>query len=554
MANTVIQLKYSNVTGTPPSLNLAEPAYSSISNKLWIDDGTGVVAIGGKHYTGIVDAATSANTGNTLVLRDNDKNFSANIITANLNGKLVNAREISLGGDANGAVMFDASQNVSITVDLTTTGVTAGYYGSTTKIPTFQVDNDGRLLAAANVDVATTLSFSGDSGSGTLDLLTGGLKVQGDDGITSVAVDANNTVIVHVDSTVVKTDRASQTINGDIAISGNLVVSGNTITQDVETIRTEDSLIKLAANNAADSLDIGFYGQYENDGTKYAGLVRDATDGVFKLFAGETSDPTDNVVSYGVETIATLHTNITGNTVSVVDGTFSGNVQTTGYVAVTGNVSAAKANVTNDIGVGGNSYVIGTSYIGTGQKNQIVALDDNSLEVRGGWGDNSGTLNLLGGNYSDSYSKISLGGDKVITQQANVVNFSTFDGATLAVKVDSVNTTATDFNTGALQVKGGAGITDDLFVGGDLTITGNTNIGSITIGALGDISASSLTLTTALAVDSGGTGNTSFTTNHVLLGNGTSPVTTVGSAIEGHLLTINSSGAPTFQHLHGGSF
>lgn len=418
MANTVIQLKYSNVTGTPPSLNTAEPAYSNVSNKLWIDDGTGVVAIGGKHYTGIIDAATTSATGNTLVKRDNDGDFSARTVTANLNGKLVNARNIALGGDANGTVSFDASQDVTITVDLTASGVTAGHYGSTTKIPTFQVDTDGRLIAAANVDVATTLSFSGDSGSGTLDLLTGGLKIQGDDGITSVAVDANNTVVVHVDNTVVKTDRSSQTINGNIAITGNLVVSGNTITQDVENIRTEDSLIKLAANNAADGLDIGFYGEYQNGGTKYAGLVRDASDGVFKLFTGETTDPTSNVLSYGAETIATLHTNLTGNTISVVDGTFANGVS----------------------------------------------------------------------------------------------------------------------------------------IGGDLTVTGNTNIGSISIGALGDISATSLTLSQALTVPNGGTGNTAFTVNHVLLGNGTSPVTTVGSATEGHILTINSSGAPTFQHLQGGTF
>jgi hypothetical protein len=418
MANTVIQLKYSNVTGTPPSLNVAEPAYSNVSNKLWIDDGTGVVAIGGKHYTTIIDAATSANTANTIVLRDNDKNFSANIINANLNGKLVNARNIALSGDANGTVSFDASQDVTITVDLTSSGVTAGHYGSTTKIPTFQVDTDGRLIAAANVDIATTLSFSGDTGSGTLDLLTGGLKIQGDDGITSVAVDANNTVVIHVDDTVVKTDRASQTINGDIAITGNLVISGNTITQDVENIRTEDSLIKLAANNASDALDIGFYGQYENSGTKYAGLVRDASDGVFKLFAGETTDPSNNVLSYGVETIATLHTNLTGNTINVVDGVFSN----------------------------------------------------------------------------------------------------------------------------------GVSITDDLTVGG------NTTIGTVTIAASGGISAKSLTLIDALTVPNGGTGNTSFTTNHVVIGNGTGALTTVGSATEGHILTINSSGAPTFQHLQGGSF
>jgi hypothetical protein len=55
-------------------------------------------------------------------------------------------------------------------------------------------------------------------------------------------------------------------------------------------------------------------------------------------------------------------------------------------------------------------------------------------------------------------------------------------------------------------------------------------------------------------VADGGTGNTAFTSNHVILGNGTGALTTVGSSIEGHLLTINSSGAPTFQHLSGGTF
>lgn len=83
MANTVIQLKYSNTTGMPPSLNVAEPAYSNVSNKLWIDDGTGVVAIGGKHYTDIIDAANTASTGNTLVKRDLTGSFDANVITVN---------------------------------------------------------------------------------------------------------------------------------------------------------------------------------------------------------------------------------------------------------------------------------------------------------------------------------------------------------------------------------------------------------------------------------------------------------------------------------------
>ena len=52
MANTVIQLKFSTITATPSSLNVAEPAYSYTSNTLFIGSpaGTGSIAIGGKFF------------------------------------------------------------------------------------------------------------------------------------------------------------------------------------------------------------------------------------------------------------------------------------------------------------------------------------------------------------------------------------------------------------------------------------------------------------------------------------------------------------------------
>ena len=69
--NTVIILKYSDVTAVPPSLNVGEPAYSNVSNKLWIGDKDGaVVAIGGKHYTQDIESATWQGIGNQLVRRD----------------------------------------------------------------------------------------------------------------------------------------------------------------------------------------------------------------------------------------------------------------------------------------------------------------------------------------------------------------------------------------------------------------------------------------------------------------------------------------------------
>ena len=57
-----------------------------------------------------------------------------------------------------------------------------------------------------------------------------------------------------------------------------------------------------------------------------------------------------------------------------------------------------------------------------------------------------------------------------------------------------------------------------------------------------------------LGVARGGTGAGSFTTNGVLLGQGTSALTTASSSTEGHVLTINNTGVPTFSHLSGGTF
>jgi hypothetical protein len=57
-----------------------------------------------------------------------------------------------------------------------------------------------------------------------------------------------------------------------------------------------------------------------------------------------------------------------------------------------------------------------------------------------------------------------------------------------------------------------------------------------------------------LGVARGGTGANTFTTNGVLLGQGTGAFATVSSSTEGHVLTINGSGVPTFTMLSGGTF
>jgi len=505
MANTVIQLKYSDVTATPATLNTAEPAYSNSSNKLFIGQSDGsVVAIGGKYYTALVDAATSANTASTIVKRDSNNDFTAGTITANLSGNattattLKTARGIGLAGDATGNVMFDGSANVTLTVDLSDTGVVAGTYGNNTIIPVFTVDAEGRISSVTNtaIAVSSALSIAGDSGTDTVTVGTNTLTFEGGDGITSAVTD--NKVSFAVDNTIVRT--TGGTISGDLAVTGNLVVSGNTITQDVETLVVEDALIQLAANNAADAVDIGFFGQFDSSGTKYAAVFRDASDsGKFKFLTGGTEKP------------------LAANTVNVAafsTGTIVANVESQ-------NVTVNGVNISTRL--------------------------DSSFGHANGAFDTANTAATTAGNaYSHANGAFTAANTAATTASAA---FGHANGA-----FSLANGTATIANTDVTNISTTAGTYADASIVPVITLAANGRVSSIVNTTIA-IAASAITSGT-LGVTRGGTGFASYTANGVIVGGltSTSALTSVASSTEGHVLQINASGIPTFAHLNGGSF
>jgi hypothetical protein len=332
MANTLIQLKHSTVTDIPPSLNVAEPAYSYTSNTLFIGtpDGLGVINIGGEFYTSQIDDATHLDLGGTLVRRDSDGSASFNVITANtitasIEGvsaeatKLETARFFNFTGDVdNVSVSFDGTANADFTLELTNTGVTNGTYGSATQIPIITVDDDGRITDANTVNVATDLLIAADTGTNVVSLLTDTLTISGGDGINT-SVSAADTITVEVDNTVIRTS-GGQTIGGDLSITGNLNVTGNVVTVGAEDLVINDPIIVLANNNTLNVMDIGYVGKYSDNGDqKELGLIHHAATNKFYLFTGyEGAVEATNILNIADPSIvtATIVANLEGGTVS----------------------------------------------------------------------------------------------------------------------------------------------------------------------------------------------------------------------------------------------
>ena len=182
------------------------------------------------------------------------------------------------------SVTFDINQAVGTNDDVVFNDITAN---GTISANGGDITTDQTIFNLVN-DTAETVNFAGSA--------------------TAVNIGANTSTTTVADALAV---------GGDLTVSGDLTVNGTLTTIDTVNLQVEDSLIKLARGNSADSLSIGFYGEY-NDGanTLKSGLFRDHASEEYFLFRDLDANIQNNTISTDGLTLADINfNNVTANTV-----------------------------------------------------------------------------------------------------------------------------------------------------------------------------------------------------------------------------------------------
>ncbi len=338
-----------STTNAPSNIKTGELAYSYVSgtqanngDRLYIGTGseTGGVAssvdvIGGKYFTNLLDHAHGTLQASSALITDSDSkiarlnvdnlrldgnsftstNTNGNIsINPNGTGKTV-LYNVYIGGTSDsleefiydtvggavtggtGITVTNNDGNNTSTVSITNTGVTAGDYGSATKIPTFTVNARGQLTVAGEADVATALTVDGNTGTADADLLTDDLRIVGTTNEIVTTASKNGTDVtlqialpddvtigdaltvtgaasvggaLSVDGNVTLGNNPADTVTtaGSMTVGGNLTVNGTTTSVNSTEISLDDPVLMLADNTStADGIDRGVRFKW-HDGTE----------------------------------------------------------------------------------------------------------------------------------------------------------------------------------------------------------------------------------------------------------------------------------------------
>ena len=392
----------------------------------------------------------------------------------------------------------------------------------------------------------------------------------------------NITVLQGVDVTqntsISNLEGVNLTQNTSITNLQGVNVTQNTNITNLEGVNTTQNTNITNAQNSADSAFVHANAAFDYANTAITtsgGTITGTLNVSSNVFIGGnlivqgTQTVVDSTIVQVADNIVTLNAAIDQASAPVLDAGIEIDRGSSANVSLLWNESSDKWTATND---GTNYFNIGADSGETYANGAFLAA--NTAQVHANYGfnhanasfgaantnataitvlqgvnltQNTSITNLEGVNVTQNTSISNLEGVNV-TQNANITNAQNSADASF----HHANAAFTKANTDYTEISisagdfGGAGIVPTFHVAANGRIDSATNV-SIAI------AASQITSGT-LGVARGGTGATSFTTNGVLLGQGTSALSTASSSTEGHVLTINDSGVPNFAMLQGGTF
>ena len=528
-----IALKAPNSVGTSVTFTL--PSSDGSDGHVLVTDGSGNLSFSAPASSSFTLAADSGssdtfNTGETL----------------------------TIAGDT--GITTTVSNN-QISIDLDDTSVTAGSYGSSTAIPTFTVDAQGRLTAAGTAAISTTLDIAADSGTDDGVVLgTDTLTFTGGTGIdTSVSGD---TVTFAIDSTVV-------------TLTGTQTLTNKTLT--TPTLTTPRIADEGSINDANGNEYIKF--QQTADAVNSLEVTNSATGNGAKLGTQGDDANIDLILdpkgSGVVDVNSSRITNLTdptqdqdAATKSYVDNVVNGlDVKESVKVATTANLASTYNNGAGTLTASSNGALsIDGVTVSTNDRVLVKNQTDtkqNGIYVVTATGDGSNPFVLTRAGDADAASEIT-GGTFTFVEQgtANSENGFVFthDGTPT---LGTTAITVTQFS-GAGQITAGAALTktgnqldvavDDstIEVSSDALQIKTTYPGQASITTLGTITTG-VWNGTAIAATSGGTGLTSYSTGDIIRASGANTLAALSLGANGKILQSDGSNV-TYGDIDGGTY
>lgn len=372
-ANKVLKTDGTDVSWTN-ALSIASATLSGALTAISVTSNTSVIGL-------TVEANTSATIGS------NAGTFAGTLTNPKLTvqSNTTDYSQIAfknLGANANSSTDFIAYADIGTDdagwIDM---GITSANFSD----PSFTVTggHDGYVFLEAPANT---------TGKGNLILATGGNGTQNKiifaaGGLlsdkTQMVITPNTSVAINIATNSTSATTGALTVVGGVGIGGNVFITGNTSITGTITVgggafssnnlTVSDPIIFMGNTNSGDSLDLGFAGKYASSGTKYAGLLRDASDsGKFRLFTGLTEVPSSTANFAAASNANLILGNLEASGLANIAGivtlanTTAASSTTTGALVVTGGIATANnvhvggtLNVTGDVTITGNTTVNG---------------------------------------------------------------------------------------------------------------------------------------------------------------------------------------------------